>query len=63
MEIKDIYSTFEPQKSFQMRIEFLNKIHNDAHKSMKFLENKDKEKKPRIEEDDDAGLDTQYMDF
>lgn len=65
MEIKDIYSTFEPQKSFQMRIEFLNKIHNDAHKAMKFSENKDKEKKPKvgIDDDDDAGLDAQYMDF
>ena len=46
-----------------MRITFLNKIHNDAHKAMKYVENKDKDKKPKADDDDDAGLDNQYTDF
>ena len=57
MEIKDIYSTFQPQKSYQSRIAFLNKIYNDCQQAMKFsekAENDKKEKKSReLEEDDD----------
>ena len=61
--MQDIYSTFDPQNSFKMRIEFLNKIHNEGQKAMKFLENKEKDLKNdgKLEEDD--AMDTAYMDF
>lgn len=64
MDIHDIYSTFEPQKSLQMRIEFLNKIHNDAHKALKYSEQKEeKKKKDEVEIDDDGGMEADLMDF
>ena len=56
MEIKDIYSTFQPQKSYQSRIAFLNKIYNDCQQAMKYSEKADsqkKEKKRELEDDDD----------
>jgi hypothetical protein len=49
-----------------MRIEFLDKIHKDSHKAMKYPENRDKERKPKegdTDDNDDVGLDTEYMDF
>jgi hypothetical protein len=48
-----------------MRIEFLNKIHNDAQKGLKYPENKtkDKDKKQEDVDDDDMGLDIDLMDF
>ena len=64
-EIKDIYSTFEPQKSFQRRILFLNKIHNDAMKSMKYLEKKDDKKKAEkdLDSEDMFTEGDGYLDF
>jgi 26S proteasome regulatory subunit N3 len=35
-EIKDIYSTFEPQRAYQNRILFLNNIFVESQKSMKY---------------------------
>merc|ERR1711957_441452 len=62
-DIQDIYSTFDPQNSFKMRIEFLNKIHNDGISAMKFPENKQKEAKNDGELEEDVNMDTAYMDF
>ena len=63
-EIQDIYSTFDPQKSLQIRIEFLNKIHNDAQKGLKYPEVKGDKKKEKEEvDDDDMTLDIDLMDF
>jgi hypothetical protein len=48
-----------------MRIEFLNKIHNDAQKGLKYAEtkkDKDKNKQEDVD-DDDMGLDIDLMDF
>jgi len=46
-----------------MRIEFLNKIHNDSQKAMKFPENKEKAIKNDGELEEDVAMDTAYMDF
>jgi hypothetical protein len=49
-----------------MRIEFLNKIHNDAQKGIRYAENKDKDKDKNKQDDlddDDFGLDIDLMDF
>lgn len=47
-----------------MRIEFLNKIYNDAQKALKFPENKEKSPKDGDGElEEDVALDTAYMDF
>ena len=64
MEIKDIYSTFEPQRSYNNRIQFLNKIYNDAMKTMKFSEKQDESKKNEkkdLEEED--AMDRAYQEF
>lgn len=63
--MKDIYSTFEPQKAFQRRIEFIYKIHNDAHKALKYPENKEgkKRKDNEVNVDDDDLMDAGYMEF
>jgi hypothetical protein len=64
MEIKDIYSTFEPQRSYNNRIQFLNKIYNDAMKTMKFSEKQDESKKNEkkdLEEED--AMDTAFQEF
>jgi len=65
MDLKDIYSTFEPQKSFQRRILFLNKIHNDAMKSMKFFDQSDKKKGEKENENPDEMIadGEGYFDF
>ena len=44
-EIKDIYSTFEPQKSYKTRILFLNNIYVESQKSMKYSSQQDEAKK------------------
>ena len=44
-EIKDIYSTFEPQRSYQSRILFLNNIFVESQKSMKYSSQQEKAKK------------------
>ncbi len=64
-EIKDIYSTFEPQKSFQRRILFLNNIHNDAMKAMKYSEKKDDKKKAEkdLDSEDMFTEADGYLDF
>lgn len=47
-----------------MRIEFLNKIHNDSQKALKFPENKEKALKNADGElEEDVAMDTAYMDF
>ena len=44
-EIKDIYSTFEPQKSYQSRILFLNNIFVESQRSMKYSSGQERAKK------------------
>ena len=64
MEIKDIYSTFEPQRSYNNRILFLNKIYNDALQAMKYSEKQDETKKGEkkdLEEED--AMDRAYQEF
>lgn len=62
--MKDIYSTFEPQKAFQRRIEFLYKIHSDAYKALKYPENKEGKKKKENDVDlDEDDLMAGYMEF
>ena len=55
-EIKDIYSTFEPQRSYQSRILFLNNIFVESQKSMKYSSQQEKAKKEaksdELEEED-----------
>jgi hypothetical protein len=47
-----------------MRIEFLNKIYNDAQKGMKYAEKaKDKNKEKEDVDDEDMALDIDLMDF
>jgi hypothetical protein len=46
-----------------MRIEFLNKIHNDSQQAMKFPENRQKNPKNNGELEEEVALDTAYMDF
>jgi hypothetical protein len=47
-----------------MRIEFLNKIHNDAQKGLKYPEKaKDKNKEKEDVDDEDLALDIDLMDF
>ena len=61
-EIKDIYSTFEPQKSYQSRIMFLNNIFVESQKSMKYSSQQEQAKKEakskELEEEDD--MDTSF---
>ena len=45
-----------------MRIEFLNKIHNDGQQAMKFPESKQKEAKDG-ELEEEVNMDTAYTDF
>ena len=64
MEIKDIYSTFEPQRSYNNRIHFLNKIYNDAMQAMKYSEKQDESKKNEkkdLEEED--AMDRAFQEF
>ena len=44
-EIKDIYSTFEPQRAYQSRILFLNNIFVESQKSMKYSSQQEQAKK------------------
>ncbi|MCQ2818513.1 MAG: 26S proteasome non-ATPase regulatory subunit [archaeon] len=63
MDINDVYSTFEPQKSFMARIQFLNKIFTDAQSAMKYGDQeKKKENDGELEEKEemDRGF---YDDF
>ena len=59
-EIKDIYSTFEPQKSYQSRILFLNNIFVESQKSMKYSSQQEKAKKEakdhELEEEDEKDI-------
>jgi 26S proteasome regulatory subunit N3 len=56
-EIKDIYSTFEPQRAYQSRILFLNNIFVESQKSMKYSSQQEQAKKEsknrELEEDVD----------
>ena len=56
-EIKDIYSTFEPQKAYQSRILFLNNIYVESQKSMKYSSQQEQAKKEarskELEEEED----------
>jgi 26S proteasome regulatory subunit N3 len=61
-EIKDIYLTFEPQKSFQNRIKFLNKILTDAQKSMKFSQTQEDLKK-EVKDDELESEDSMDLSF
>lgn len=63
-EITDVYNTFEPQKAFLRRIEFLNLINNEAKKGIRYPDNKDITKKTgEIAEDEDLGFEGQYLDL
>jgi 26S proteasome regulatory subunit N3 len=65
-QITDIYSTFEPQKAFYRRIDFLNNIFNESMKGIKYPENKDNKRKGEgilNDEDEDLGFEGQYMDL
>lgn len=63
-EITDVYSTFEPQKAFVRRIEFLNQIHNESKKEIKYLDKgKDDGKKKELTEEEDLGFEGQYLDL
>ena len=63
-EITDIYSTFEPQKAFNRRIDFLNTIYNEAMKGIKYPDTKDNKKNDgELEEEEDLGFETRYMDL
>ena len=62
-EITDIYSTFEPQKAFLRRIEFLNHIHNESKKEIKYPDNKNKKKTEELTEEEDLGFEGQYLDL
>ena len=63
-EIKDIYSTFEPQRSYQSRILFLNNIFVESQRSMKYSSQQEQAKKEakstELEEADN--LDTSFHD-
>ena len=64
-EIKDIYSTFEPQRAYQSRILFLNNIFVESQKSMKYSSQQEqakKEAKDRELEEADA-MDTSFHEF
>ena len=64
-EIKDIYSTFEPQRAYQSRILFLNNIYVESQKSMKYSNQQEqakKEAKNKELEEEDA-MDTSFHDF
>ena len=64
-EIKDIYSTFEPQRSYQSRILFLNNIFVESQKSMKYSSQQEQAKKEakntELEEND--AMDTSFHEF
>ena len=64
-EIQDIYSTFEPQKSYLTRIQFLNNILTEAKKSMKYSQEQEEVKKElkskELEEGDD--MDVSFHDI
>ena len=56
-EIKDIYSTFEPQKAYQSRILFLNNIYVESQRSMKYSSQQEQAQKEarskELEEEED----------
>ena len=64
-EIKDIYSTFEPQRSYQSRILFLNNIYVESQRSMKYSSQQEQAKKEakdgELEEDD--AMDVSFHEF
>eukprot|EP00340_Litonotus_pictus_P012107 CAMPEP_0170537548 /NCGR_PEP_ID=MMETSP0209-20121228/102780_1 /TAXON_ID=665100 ORGANISM="Litonotus pictus, Strain P1" /NCGR_SAMPLE_ID=MMETSP0209 /ASSEMBLY_ACC=CAM_ASM_000301 /LENGTH=294 /DNA_ID=CAMNT_0010839067 /DNA_START=721 /DNA_END=1605 /DNA_ORIENTATION=+ len=64
-EITDVYSTFDPQKAFHRRIQFLNNIFNESMKGIKYPDNKSKKKKEDTlaDEDEDLGFEGQYLDL
>lgn len=65
-EIKDIYSTFEPQKSYQSRILFLNNIFVESQRSMKYSSGQERAKKEaenkELEEADAMDTSIERMD-
>jgi len=63
--MKDVYSTFEPQKVLQRRILFLNKIYNDTMKGLKYTESNTNKKNKDTEKDldEDFGTDDRFVDF
>lgn len=62
-EITDVYSTFEPQKAFHRRINFLNHIFNESKKEIKYPENKNKNKATELTEEEDLGFEGQFLDL
>ena len=64
-EIKDIYSTFEPQRSYQSRILFLNNIFVESQKSMKYSLQQEQAKKEakNTELEEAEHMDTSFHEF
>jgi len=62
-EMTDVYSTFEPQKAFRRRIMFLNQIHNEAKKEIKYMEKSKDISKNEISQDEELGFEGQYLDL
>ena len=64
-EINDIYSTFEPQRSYQSRILFLNNIFVESQRSMKYSTQQEQAKKEsketELEEED--SMDVSFHEF
>ena len=64
-EIKDIYSIFEPQRSYQSRILFLNNIFVESQKSMKYSLQQEQAKKEakNTELEEAEHMDTSFHEF
>ena len=62
MDINDVYSTFEPQKSFMARIQFLNKIFTDAQSAMRYGDQQEKKRENDGELEEKEELDRQFYD-
>ena len=62
-EIKDIYSTFEPQRAYQSRILFLNNIFVESQKSMKYSSQQERNKNEDQELEETPDLDTSVNQF
>jgi len=63
--LKDIYSTFEPQRSYQSRILFLNNIFVESQKSMKYSLQQEQAKKEakNTELEEAEHMDTSFHEF
>ena len=64
-EINDIYSTFEPQRSYQSRILFLNNIFVESQRSMKYSTQQEQAKKESKETELEEGdsMDVSFHEF